>query len=32
MKKIINYGGLRLRPNFNELITYLETDQPRKSF
>jgi hypothetical protein len=31
MKKIINYGGLRLRPNFNELITYLETDQPRKS-
>ena len=23
--------GLRLRPNFDELITYLETDQPRRS-
>ena len=31
MKTITKYGGLRLNPNFHELITYLETDQPRKS-
>ena len=31
MKNITKYGGLRLRPNFHELITYLETGQPRKS-
>ena len=31
MKNITTSGGLRLRPNFHELITYLETDQPRKS-
>ena len=30
MKNIKKYG-LRLRPNFDELITYLETDQPRRS-
>ena len=30
MKTIKKYG-LRRRPNFDELITYLETDQPRRS-
>ena len=30
MKNIKKYG-LRLRPNFDELITNLETDHPRRS-
>ena len=31
MKTIKKYGGLRLKPNFDELITNLETDHARKS-
>jgi len=31
MKTIKKYGGLRLKPNFDELITNLETDHPRRS-
>jgi len=31
MKTIKKYGGLRFKPNFDELITNLETDHPRRS-
>jgi hypothetical protein len=31
MKTIKKYGGLRLKPNFDELITNVETDHPRRS-
>ena len=31
MKTLKKHGGLRFQPNFDELITNLETDHPRTS-